>query len=119
MLTSEIEEILASGVALEQDNISGYGLNADQLPLIVAKLLLEDVAVFGGDVVEERTGRYVYTRDNWYIEKETGEPWHLFVKRSGECAIREAKKYSLIYEEPVFVLVVACENDIKKGGALK
>ncbi len=109
-MRDEADSILGIGVSLQESGINNWALNAAQISTILPKLVLNRIAVYGGDILVKEDGNYRHTYDNWYSEKANDESWDAFVIRSAEETTAAVNYYSGLYESPFFTLVVQGES---------
>lgn len=94
-----LQEIGAAGVALTRQ----YALDA------VASLKGSQVAILGGDVLRVVDGKLRYTRDNWYIQRLSGEDIWAYISRSHEKAEAYIRSYQDTEDGSVFYELVISE----------
>jgi len=97
-----LQEIGVAGAALTRQ----YALDA------VGSLKRTQVAISGGDVLRVVDGKLRYTKDNWYIQRLSGEDIGAYISRSHE----KAEAYIQGYQDPedgsVFYALVISELGI-------
>lgn len=70
------------------------------------------VAILGGDVLSDASGKLSYTYENWYCEQSQGENLMAFVKRSHEVANEFIAKLIGRSYNNVYVVLVYSELSV-------
>jgi hypothetical protein len=70
------------------------------------------IAILGGDILSDASGKLVYTHENWYCEKALRENPIEFVKRSQTDARKRIGKLSERNDKNTYVVLVYSELGI-------
>ncbi len=99
------EKILKNGINLEYIGVSNIAFERKYIPDILKYLIENDIAILGGDVLDDKTWEYGYNYDNWYLDNNDSKSWINYVSNS----IEKAKKYINSYpnENALFTLILS------------
>lgn len=103
--SSEVDQILAVGLPLDDIGIRNWGLTRDDALTALAKLAKIGVGVLGGDVYSVN-GRVVESNyDNWYCNQHEHELGSAFVERSIAMARNYITNYITTEGTVLFAIV--------------
>ncbi len=99
------ENLSKNGISLEHIWVFDMAFKRKDIPDILKYLKENNIAVLGGDVLDNNTGEYNYNYDNWYLDKTDLESWEDYVSNN----IEKAKKYIDNYpnKNAVFTLILS------------
>jgi hypothetical protein len=109
-------EIFVRFVSSKGRKLSEINPGSDEVALVPAKAiealkLLEgsQVAVLGGDVLSDSSGKLAYNYENWYCEQLPGESPLDFVRRSQSIAHDFLAGLAMRHDPNLFVVLVHSE----------
>lgn len=100
------DEILSAGEPLSDLGIRNWALTRPQALVALGELEAEDIAVLGGDVLVKSAGRMRMSDDSWSCDREPGEPFDDFVRRSVGCARAYIIRYPEGVRDPIYFALV-------------
>lgn len=112
--SEEVDSILSVGRSLEPLGIRNWALESNAALSALESLSDLGIGVLGGDVYVVDGGRVESNYDNWYCNKERGEPSTDFVSRS----IFKAKSYIVGYQRKGVMFAFVPDIDTSGAGSL-